>query len=219
MRGSRTTRAPARSAFSAVPSREPSSATITSAVGNASRSAATVTPIVCSSSRAATRIAAGSLTRAELLERRQDVVGVVDAVVAGLGPGEQEREGEPSGGQVDVVDDRQLRAFKGVDCGRVVRRALDSDCRGSRRRKALVNAGEESRGVTLLRTGVTGHDDSLQTWSRPPSPLDDEMLGERVPGRSVPAEDEFLGHNLAQLPESILPSVARESRTAREVTV
>ena len=44
--GSSSTRAPARSASAAVASREPSSATITSAPGNCSRSAATVAAIV-----------------------------------------------------------------------------------------------------------------------------------------------------------------------------
>ena len=61
-RGRRRTRAPAASARAAVPSRDPSSATITSAAGNLFLSVATVAAITRSSSRAATRIATGSAT-------------------------------------------------------------------------------------------------------------------------------------------------------------
>ena len=62
-RGRRRTRAPAASARAAVSSRDPSSATITSAAGNLFLSVATVAAIARSSSRAATRIATGSATR------------------------------------------------------------------------------------------------------------------------------------------------------------
>ena len=70
-RGSRKTIAPAASAASAVPSREPSSATITSASGNVRRRVATVVPMTCSSSRAGTRIVSGSST-GRLLGQRCD---------------------------------------------------------------------------------------------------------------------------------------------------
>ncbi len=105
--GSLRTRAPARSASSAVASREPSSATITSAVGNCSLSAATACAIVASSSRAATRTAAGSATRLRLDRRDDPVVGAgLEAVVPGRAAGEEQRECESSRRRFDVVHGR-----------------------------------------------------------------------------------------------------------------
>ena len=80
--GGRAPRRPRRVARSA--SREPSSATITSASGNCRRSSATVVPIARPSSRAAISIVSGSSTRrGQRLDRRQDPSArVADAVVA-----------------------------------------------------------------------------------------------------------------------------------------
>src|SRR5207245_5695921 len=102
----RSTVAPAASASSAVPPREPSSATITSASRRPTRRARTVSPIRPSSSRAAMRIVSGSSTgRDDRPDRRQHrrVTGL-QAVVAGCRAGEERREREAPDRKLEVVD-------------------------------------------------------------------------------------------------------------------
>src|SRR4029078_9605631 len=88
-------------------SREPPSATITSAPGKASRRAATVVPIRFSSSRAATRMVKSS-TCGRGGGRGEDAVGgsLLHPIAPGGGAREQDHEREPARLGVEVVHRR-----------------------------------------------------------------------------------------------------------------
>src|SRR5205085_2372296 len=172
--GSRSTRAPASSAAAAVPSLEPSSATITSAFSNAARRASTVRAIIASSSRAATRTAAISATRG-CLERWQHAVpgARLDPVVAGLGAVQEQGEREPADLLVDVVDAGDPVSLERRDRGFVRVRRLDTDDRHRRRDQARIETGEEAGGSVVLLTGCPDDDDPVGRTLLAPRSLGD----------------------------------------------
>src|SRR5262245_35880137 len=201
--GSLTTRAPARSASSAVASLEPSSATITSASGNCSLSAVTVMPIVPSSARAATRTAAGSATRLRLDRRDDPVVGVgLEAIVPGRAAGEEEREGESSRRRVHVVHGRHPVLAPGRYGRPAYARRLDPDYRDRRVSKSRVDAGEERRSRAALRADRAGDATAVDRPAEAPGLLLDELRRESVPGRCVPAVHELVCELAAEVVEA-----------------
>ena len=132
-RGSRRTRAPAASASAAVRSREPSSATITSASGNCSRRAATVAPMRPSSSRAATRIDEAlshpTAPRARCRARRRPCASSSRRTGPATAPPSSSARASRPGLRVEVVHAREIVLGEGVDRGRPGPRHLDTDRR------------------------------------------------------------------------------------------
>ena len=201
-RGNRRTLAPAASASAAVRSREPSSATITSASGNCSRRAPTVRPMRPSSSRAAIRIDRLSATR-----RRggrdvgQDAVtcGLLHAVLPRDGPAEQQGEGEPARLRVQVVHAREVLLGEGFDRGCPGPGHLDTDRRHVRRGEPLVEAGEKARRRARLRADAAGDDDPVERHRVVAGALLDQVGGKRLPERAAGLRCELAAESAAQL--------------------
>src|SRR6185437_15024185 len=219
-RGSRKTIAPAASAASAVPSREPSSATITSASGNVRRRVATVFQMTCSSSRAGTRIVSGSSTGRLLGQRcdgRQARLPCPRAEVAAQRRvGKQGDECELSELQVDVIDSGEARGVKCLERGAVVLRALHTDHRNTYVREACVKTLEEDGGRTGLRLRRADDHDPVSGSLRRPDRLLDDLTPKCVPQRSVLPRDELLPQRLTEVLELLRTGVVREERLLPE---
>src|SRR4051794_10725948 len=192
-RGRRTTLAPAPSAAAAVPSREPSSATTTSASGSSARKAVTVSAIDRSSSRAATRTVSLSATRAGDRERRQGLVGgFLEAVLGGRRAAEQQHEREPALGLVQVVHAGEPGASERV-YRRVGRdRRLHAYGGHAVRAEAFVEPEQEAARRPALRRRGAGHDHAVHRLPAVAAALLDELVGERIPERSVAAGHELV---------------------------
>src|SRR4051794_5247931 len=215
------TRAPARSASAAVPSREPSSATITSVPGKASCNDSTVRPMFDSSSRAATRTAAISATPGGRFERRQHSVcrTRLDTVVASLGAVQEQGQCEAADCLVDVVDARNTVALKRLD-GRLARvGGLGADDRDGSGDQAGVEPGQEPRGPVVLLAGSPHDDDAVGRPFLAAGPLRHDLFGEAGPERGLPAGCELLGQALAERGQTRVAHVPCERGDACELVV
>src|SRR6266545_1665623 len=193
-------------------SREPSSATITSAPGNAPRRERTVSAIASSSSRAATRIVNGSTTR----DGWQDRFSRADPVRAAGRAGEQERERGPAGCEVEVVHGREPAVAERRDGRRRRARLLHPDCRDVGGCKTRVQPVQEPRRLTLLRIGGAHDDDAVGPLARVPVALRDQLVAEQFPQRRLATLLVLAAQRRAERGELVRPDVTLVLRTLRE---
>src|SRR5437867_6058778 len=220
-RGRRRTTAPASSATSAVRSREPSSATMTSASGNALRRRATVVPITASSSRAGTRMVSGSSTRRRRQRsdgRQQSLRSPFRSVAAGQTRiGEQGNERELPDRYLDVVDGRETCPLERLDGAGRITRSLHADCRNANVGETRVKTFEkEGCRPGLWRHRANDHDAVRRRFRRADLLLDERVL-QCTPQRRVRPRHELQPQVVAKVLELMESGVICEQRLLRQL--
>src|SRR5262249_11228868 len=139
----------------------------------------------------------------------EGVVLLAEAVAPARSALEQQREREAAGRLLEIVHGRETRAAQDGDGGGGGIRALDADGGDRRGAQARVEAPPEPSGRAAPPAGPAREHYAIRL-PEAAGLLLDQLRADGVPERRVAAGDELLGEPLAELPEPVVPGVARD---------